>query len=196
MTYIGFERGRKNFSQFVRPKGNGDNVTNRGPGVHLAYDSRRGASEPPGGTPPPSKLPLVIGLFVALVLACAVLIKVRQSPPIAAAIPAPVVAATPAPPAPPAPSAAVQLVPRAEPVSGPLTTTGEPMFSGRQYFVNMPDGRHLLVNYRGWVDHACNLPKQPVGGANNAAYTESATGHTWIFTVPAGASNVPRWIDP
>jgi hypothetical protein len=90
----------------------------------------------------------------------------------------------------------VQPVPRAEPVSGPLTTAGQPMLSGRQYFVSMPDGRHLLVNWRGWVDHACNLPKQPLGGANNAAYTDAATGHTWIWTVPAGPSNVPRWIDP
>jgi hypothetical protein len=48
---------------------------------------------------------------------------------------------------------------------------------------------------KGWVDHASNLPKQPLSGANNAAYTEAATGHTWIWTVPAGPSNVPRWID-
>jgi len=89
-----------------------------------------------------------------------------------------------------------RFVPRADPVSGPLTTTGEPMLSGRQYYVSMPDGRNILVNYKGWVDHACNLPRQPKGGANNAAYTDAATGHTWIWTVPAGTSNVPRWIDP
>jgi hypothetical protein len=70
------------------------------------------------------------------------------------------------------------------------------MLSGRQYYVSMPDGRRLLINYRGVVDHAYELPKQPLGGANNAAYTETATGSTWIWTVPAGASNVPRWIDP
>ena len=87
---------------------------------------------------------------------------------------------------------ALPAVPRALAV----TTTGEPMLSGRQYYVSMPDGRNILVNYKGWVDHACNLPRQPKGGANNAAYTDAATGHTWIWTVPAGTSNVPRWIDP
>ena len=91
---------------------------------------------------------------------------------------------------------ALPAVPRAEPVAGPLTTTGEPMLSGRQYYVSMPDGRHLLVNYKGWIDHACNLPKQPKGGANNAADTDQATGHTWIYTVPAIGPNVPQWIDP
>ena len=97
---------------------------------------------------------------------------------------------------PAAPPAPVHIVPRAEPVLGPLTTAGTPMVSGNQYCVTMPDGRHILVTYKGWVDHAANLPKQPLGGANNAAYTETATGHTWIWTVPAGPSNLPQWIDP
>ena len=92
--------------------------------------------------------------------------------------------------------ALVQIAPRAIPVPGPLTNAGTPMISGNQYYVTMPDGRHLLVNYKGWVDHACNLPRQPKGGANNAAYTEAATGHMWIWTVPAGTNNVPQWIDP
>lgn len=87
-------------------------------------------------------------------------------------------------------------VPRAEPVIGPMTSVGTPMLSGSQYYVAMPDGRHLLVNYRGWIDHACNLPRQPKGGANNAMYTDQATGINWIWTVPVGTSNVPRWIDP
>jgi hypothetical protein len=109
--------------------------------------------------------------------------------------PAPAAVSTPAIIA-PAPAPPIKSVPRAEPVSGPLTTSGQPMISGRQYLISMPDGRHILVNYKGWVDHACNLPRQPKGGANNAAYTELATGNTWVWTVPAGASNVPQWIDP
>jgi hypothetical protein len=67
---------------------------------------------------------------------------------------------------------------------------------GTQYRVSMPDGRTILVNFKGWVDHACNLPRQPAGGANNAMYFDSKTGVGWIWTVPVGASNVPRWIDP
>ena len=90
----------------------------------------------------------------------------------------------------------VHTVPRAEPVPGPVTTTGQPMLSGNQYTVTMPDGRTILVNYRGFVDHACNLPRQPRGGANNAMYTDRATGLNWIWTVPQGPSNVPQWIDP
>jgi hypothetical protein len=70
------------------------------------------------------------------------------------------------------------------------------MLSGNQYTVTMPDGRTILVNYRGFVDHACNLPRQPRGGANNAMYTDRATGLNWIWTVPQGPSNVPQWIDP
>jgi hypothetical protein len=88
------------------------------------------------------------------------------------------------------------IVPRAEPVTGPMTTEGTPMVSGNQYYVTMPDGRHILVNYKGWIDHVCNLPRQPRGGANNAAYTDVATGLTWIWTVPTGTSNIPQWIDP
>jgi hypothetical protein len=101
------------------------------------------------------------------------------------------VSATIAPP--PAPA---QIAARAELVTGPLTSTGVPMLSGNQYYVTMPDGRHILINYKGWVEHANNLPAQPKGGANNAAYTDTATGHMWIWTVPAGTSNVPQWIDP
>jgi hypothetical protein len=85
-------------------------------------------------------------------------------------------------------------VPKAEPVRGPLDTTGQSMLSGRQYWMTMPDGRNLLVNWQGFVDHACNLPRQR--GINNAAYTELATGLTWIWTVPAAGANIPQWIDP
>jgi hypothetical protein len=67
---------------------------------------------------------------------------------------------------------------------------------GTQYWVKMPDGRTILINFKGWVDHACNLPRQPAGGANNAMYIESATGTSWVWTIPASGSNVPRWIDP
>lgn len=94
----------------------------------------------------------------------------------------------------PTPMPPVQAAPRAEPVTGPLTSTGEPMIAGRQYHVGMPDGRNILVNYKGWVPHAFNLPRQH--GINNAAYTEVATGHTWVWTVPATGPNVPQWLDP
>jgi hypothetical protein len=181
---------------FLKPKGNEDNSLGQGSRPRL-HTIAAGGVGTPGGTVRPDPVARTgrwawISLVLFPVFVCAVLFRSQNQPqPIAVAAaapsPAPVIAATPAP---------IQPVPRAEPVSGPLTTTGEPMLSGRQYFVNMPDGRRLLVNYRGWVDHACNLPSQPLGGANNAAYTDSATGHTWIWTVPAGVSNVPRWIDP
>jgi hypothetical protein len=127
-----------------------------------------------------------LSLFFARHAATPAPTPVAVPPPIAAATPAPaVVTATPVP---------VQPVPRAEPVAGPLTKEGQPMFSGRQYYVTMPDGRTLLVNYRGFVPHACMLPRQH--GINNAMYTDAATGLNWIWTVPASASNVPQWIDP
>jgi hypothetical protein len=65
-----------------------------------------------------------------------------------------------------------------------------------RYWVDLPDGRHILVNYRGTVASFASLPPQPPGGANNAMYTDRLTGISWIWTVPAGASNVPTWIDP
>jgi hypothetical protein len=65
-----------------------------------------------------------------------------------------------------------------------------------RYWLNLPDGRHILVNYRGEVADYAHLPAQPPGGANNAAYYDQGTGNTWIWTVPAGASNVAQWIDP
>jgi hypothetical protein len=129
----------------------------------------------------------LVALLVILGVGVTLLSHQRGARAPASVVPAP----TPAPlkMAPPAP-------PRALPVEGPLTSTGEVMLSGRQYWVSMPDGRHLLINYKGWVDHACNLPRQPKGGPNNAAYTEAATGHTWIWTLPAGTNNIPHWIDP
>lgn len=69
------------------------------------------------------------------------------------------------------------------------------MLTGR-YWVEMPDGRRILINYHGSVANFASLPVQPPGGANNAAYTDLATGNTWIWTVPAGASNIAQWIDP
>jgi hypothetical protein len=74
--------------------------------------------------------------------------------------------------------------------------TPDVMVPGNQYWVVLPDARKILINFKGTVDHACNLPKQPPGGANNAMYTETATGNNWIWTVPIGASNTPQWIDP
>ena len=94
------------------------------------------------------------------------------------------------------PTPSVTIAPRAELVAGPLTTAGTPMLSGHQYTITLPDSRHILINWKGWVDHACNLPHQPKGGANNAAYTDRSTNNLWIWTVPAGTSNIPRWIDP
>jgi hypothetical protein len=138
----------------------------------------------------------IVVLTATLIGLCVALLS-RQNhpalpkPPVALVTPAPVVASSPVPVQAATP---VPIVPRADPVVGPLTTGGAPMLSSNQYYVRMPDGRNLLVNYKGWVDHACNLPRQPKGGANNAAYTEAATGHTWIWTVPAGTSNVPQWI--
>jgi hypothetical protein len=155
---------------------------------------RKPAPRPAPPAPRQSR-PWVAYLIAALVGACAVgLLQHRDTvdtPRVAASAPTPTPSGTATPTRVP-----VQIVPRAQPVEGPLTTAGVPMLSGNQYYVTMPDGRHLLVNYRGTVDHACNLPTQPKGGANNAAYTELATGNTWVFTVPAGPSNVPRWIDP
>jgi hypothetical protein len=60
----------------------------------------------------------------------------------------------------------------------------------------MPDGREIAAIFKGWVLHASDLPKQPAGGANNAMYIETATGHGWVWTIPASGSNIPRWIDP
>jgi len=112
--------------------------------------------------------------------------------------PTPTPMAIAAPPSTPlriTPRAQRLIVPRAEPVEGPLSANGQPMKSGNQYYVTMPDGRYLLVNYMGWVDHAVNLPRQLKGGANNAMYTDRATGLNWIWTVPLD-SNTPKWIDP
>jgi hypothetical protein len=70
------------------------------------------------------------------------------------------------------------------------------MTPGNRYWVDLPDGRRIVVNYRGSVDSYWTLPCQPAGGANNAMYTDLDSGLSWIWTVPAGASNVPQWIDP
>jgi hypothetical protein len=151
----------------------------------------------PRPTPPAPKQSWAAYLIAALVGACAVGLfqhpATVDSPRVVASAPTPTPTITGTPSPTPVP---VQFVPRAQPVEGPLTTAGVPMLSGNQYYLTMPDGRRLLVNYLGSVDHACNLPRQPKGGANNAAYTELATGNTWVYTVPAGVSNVPHWIDP
>jgi hypothetical protein len=121
------------------------------------------------------------------------------------AVAAPVPVATPVAIAPtPAPAPAVvaaaptpaPFVPRAEPVLGPLTAEGVPMIAGRQYYVTLPepDGRHILVNYKGWIPHACMLPRQH--GVTNSMFTDEATGVNWIWTIPVSGSTVPRWIDP
>jgi len=107
--------------------------------------------------------------------------------PVPAATPVPVIAVASIP-------VLIQPAPRAEPVTGPLGADGQPMLSGHQYYINMPDGRHLLVNYKGYVPHASDLPRQH--GINNAMYTDAATGVDWIWTVPATGPNVPQWIDP
>lgn len=64
-----------------------------------------------------------------------------------------------------------------------------------RYTVNMPDGRRIIINYKGEVNSFSELPPQPKL-ANNAAYKDLSTGLTWIWTVPAGASNTAQWIDP
>jgi hypothetical protein len=61
------------------------------------------------------------------------------------------------------------------------------------YWVNLPDGRHILVNYRGEVPDVWALP--PQHGINNAMYHDLESGHDWIWTVPIN-SNIPMWIDP
>jgi hypothetical protein len=78
----------------------------------------------------------------------------------------------------------------------PNMVNSDDMIPGRAYWVDIPDGRHILINYRGTVPFANALPRQPAGGANNAAYYDSKSGNLWIWTVPAGTSNVPMWIDP
>lgn len=69
------------------------------------------------------------------------------------------------------------------------------MIPGHPYWVTMPDGRSIKINFKGTVSDYMHLPIQPSGGANNAAY-HTLNGNTWIWTVPVGASNVPQWIDP
>jgi hypothetical protein len=117
---------------------------------------------------------------------------VRNFVPLASDRPAPPPSAPP--PNDAQPDIPVPVVPRATQVTDaygkPLIT----MLAGHRYSLNLPDGRQIKVNFKGYVDHACNLP--PQHGINNAAYTDKATGLTWIWTVPAGVSNVPQWIDP
>jgi hypothetical protein len=69
------------------------------------------------------------------------------------------------------------------------------MIPGNQYWVDLPDGRHIKINYQGYRDYFSQLPVQPAGGANNAAY-RTYDGSLWIWTVPVGPSNIPQWIDP
>src|SRR5262252_10069529 len=54
--------------------------------------------------------------------------------PVPAATPVPVIAVASIP-------VPIQPAPRAEPVTGPLGADGQPMLSGHQYYINMPDGR-------------------------------------------------------
>lgn len=161
----------------------------------LKTPDRRPRTQPPRKPIKGIKAPILRTAVVLLAMLCIAFLAGRRPSlpkpePVAAATPAPALALSPTPS--PVP---VQSAPRALPVAGPLTSVGTPMLSGSQYYVAMPDGRQLLINYKGWVDHACNLPRQPKGGADNAAYTEAATGYTWIWTVPID-SNVPKWLDP
>jgi hypothetical protein len=139
-------------------------------------------------SPPPKRAPWragVVGLFLLINLTGLLIhLSQQKSVPLAAA-PAAVTQPSPAytPP--------VEVL-RALPADPPPVQ----MVPGRAYWVDLPDSRHLKVNFKGWVNHACNLPKQPPGGANNAMYTDLSTGVSWVWTVPAHGPNTPRWIDP
>jgi hypothetical protein len=61
------------------------------------------------------------------------------------------------------------------------------------HWVNMPDGRNILVHYKGEVPDVWALP--PQHGINNAMYHVLEDGNYWIWTVPLN-SNIPMWIDP
>jgi hypothetical protein len=87
--------------------------------------------------------------------------------------------------------------PRAQLVKPPLTVRRAELVAPRQgtsYWATLPDGRRIVINYMGEVADYQHLPVQ--AGITNAAYRSRADGNTWIWTVPAGASNVPEWIDP
>jgi hypothetical protein len=66
--------------------------------------------------------------------------------------------------------------------------------AGNSYWVQMPDGRKIVINYMGELLDKAHLPVQH--GITNAAYHTLADNSTWIWTVPVGASNIPEWIDP
>jgi hypothetical protein len=100
------------------------------------------------------------------------------------------------PPAAPVPTPAT-IAPRATLVKSPPRVRRAELVipqTGQSYWVNMPDGRHIVIHYLGEVSDYAHLPVQH--GVTNAAYHTIADGSTWIWTVPVGASNVAQWIDP
>jgi hypothetical protein len=89
------------------------------------------------------------------------------------------------------------VVPRATLVKSPPVARRAELVvpqAGNSYWVQMPDGRRIVVNYMGEIADYAHLPLQH--GVTNAAYHTRADGATWIWTVPVWASNVPQWIDP
>lgn len=66
------------------------------------------------------------------------------------------------------------------------------MMVGHQYWVQMPDGRRIEVNYRGTAGDYGLLPPQGPR-SNNAAYSIYDT--LWIWTLAPDGSG-PSWIDP
>ena len=69
-----------------------------------------------------------------------------------------------------------------------------PYSPGNQYWVRLPDQRVIVVNYRGEVFDSAHLPPQE--GITNNMYYSILEQVYWVWTVPAGASNIPAWIDP
>jgi hypothetical protein len=97
----------------------------------------------------------------------------------------------------PTPVLPVPFVPRAQLVKPPPAVRRAVLVvpsAGTSYWAQMPDGRRIVINYQGEVADYAHLPVQV--GITNAAYHSRADNATWIWTVPAGASNVPQWIDP
>ena len=151
--------------------------------------------------PPKTDKALIACLFLVVVTLLAVVLKPQPAPvrpAVAVATP------TPTPPASPSPVPVIQqadrsipsvtIAPRAEPVAGPMTTEGVQMLSGNQYWVTMPDGRRLLINYMGSVARPFDLPRFK-GGANNRAYADNLGHHLWIWTLPERGT-IPQWLDP
>jgi hypothetical protein len=89
------------------------------------------------------------------------------------------------------------VVPRATLVKSPPAARRAELVvpqTGQRYWVQMPDGRRIVINYQGEVADYAHLPVQD--GITNAAYHVRADGNTWIWTVPATGANIATWIDP